>query len=191
MPGPSTSVVYQHRRCSAGDVTLHVARVRGERPMVMLHGIGMDWRVWQAIARRFVPDFSLYLVDLRGHGSSDKPISGYSIGHYAADIEDLIDGLGLKGAVLVGSSLGGAVAAATEIPEDVVSHRVLVDPPLTGGPVRDPETFQRIRDLRHGEPEALAAYLQQTNPGVGRFLAGMMAQMWQEAADGVLDEMLA
>lgn len=174
------------------DVRLHVADLpAGHRPLVLLHGIGMDWRVWQAIARRLVPAFHLYAVDLRGHGESGKPAAGYSIGHYAADIEDLVDALGLKDAVLVGSSLGGVVAAAAEIPPDIVSRRILVDPPLTGGPLRDESMFHDILALKHGPPAALADYLQERNPEVGRFLAEAMADMWRQSADAVLTEPLA
>src|SRR5438270_4502946 len=89
---------------------IHCAEVVGVGPpLIMLHGIGMDWRVWQAISRRLVPFFHLYLLDLRGHGQSDKPAQGYSLAHYAADVEDIIDQLRLNGAILLGSSLGGMV----------------------------------------------------------------------------------
>jgi pimeloyl-ACP methyl ester carboxylesterase len=174
-----------------GDVRLHVAEVPGRRPLLMLHGIGMDWRVWQAASRRLNPAFHLYLVDLRGHGESDKPEHGYSLGHYAADIEELLVRLGLQNAVLLGSSLGGMVAAATELPLDIVSHKILVDPPLTGGPVRDPETFATILELKRKSPEGLAAFLRRSNPGIGQFLAQTMAEMWQESSDAVIEDMLA
>jgi pimeloyl-ACP methyl ester carboxylesterase len=157
----------------------------------MLHGIGMDWRVWQAISRRLAPAFHLYLVDLRGHGQSDKPDHGYTVAHYAADIEELMVRLSLSDTILVGSSLGGVVAAATELPLDMAAAKVLVDPPLTGGPVRDPETFRTIGRLKRDDPAALPGYLQATNPGIGRFLAEMMAEMWQEAAPAVIGDMLA
>lgn len=157
----------------------------------MLHGIGMDWRVWQAISRRLAPEFHLYLMDLRGHGESDKPEHGYTIAHYAADVEELFVRLDLRDAILVGSSLGGVVAAATELPLDMAAAKVLVDPPLTGGPVRDPETFRTIGRLKHDDPGALAAYMQATNPGTGARLAETMAEMWQEAAPGVIEDVLA
>jgi pimeloyl-ACP methyl ester carboxylesterase len=151
----------------------------------------MDWRVWQAVSRRLAPFFHLYMLDLRGHGQSDKPRQGYTLAHYAADVEDWIDHLGLSEAVLLGSSLGGMVAASVEIPMDVVSHRVLVDPPLTGGPIRDAEMFRDIRRLKHEPVRVLADYLGGFNPGAGRFYLHAMSEMWHQAADGVIDDMLA
>src|SRR5579871_4377471 len=107
MSAPTTTG-YRQQFVSAGDVRLHYAEVdEATRPMILLHGIGMDWRVWQAVSRRLGPHFHLYMVDLRGHGESDKPDHGYTVPHYAADIEDMIDSLGLRNVVLVGSSLGG------------------------------------------------------------------------------------
>lgn len=187
MPAKSAPSTFHHHYVDTGDVRLHLAEVPGTRPLVMLHGIGMDWRVWQAVSRRLAPAFHLYLVDLRGHGESDKPLRGYAVADYAADVEDLVDRLRLRNAVLLGSSLGGVVAGATELPTDMVSHKVLVDPPLTGGPVRNAETLQAIAQLKHKDPGELTDYLRRSNPEVGQFLAAAMAEMWMASADGVIE----
>src|SRR5947209_15592740 len=135
MPRPTSSSRFEHHTI-ATSVPLHYVEIPSEgRPLLLLHGIGMDWRVWQATSRRLSPTFHLYMLDLRGHGESGKPAHGYSLAHYAADIEDFIDELRLEPIVLIGSSLGGAIAASVEAPADLIIHRVLVDPPLTGGPV--------------------------------------------------------
>src|SRR5437588_5544043 len=116
MPRP-TLPPFEHHVIQVPDVRIHYAEldVPG-RPMLLLHGVGMDWRVWQAISRRLAPHFHLYLMDMRGHGRSDKPEHGYSLAHYAADVEEVVDRLELVEAVLVGSSLGGMVAASAEVP---------------------------------------------------------------------------
>jgi 3-oxoadipate enol-lactonase len=188
----SHSTSYEHHLVDASPLRIHYVDVPSpQRPLILLHGIGMDWRVWQAVSRRLRPHFRLLMLDLRGHGESDKPVSGYSIADYAADVEDVIDALDLHNAVLVGSSLGGMVAAAVEAPTDVVGHRVLVDPPMTGGPVRDPGTFQAILRLKKEPVPALIEFLRASNPGAGQHLLRSMSEMWHEAADGVIEEMLA
>lgn len=181
-----------HRMLDAQGLRIHCAEIDGPgRPLVLLHGIGMDWRVWQAVSRRLAPYFHLYMLDLRGHGTSDKPAHGYTLAHYAADVEDVVDALALAGVVLVGSSLGGMVAATVEAPVDVIGHRILVDPPLTGGPIRDAEMFRQIHRLKHESVAALAEYLRLSNPGAGQFYLRVMSEMWHEAADGVIEDMLA
>jgi len=131
------------------------------------------------------------MLDMRGHGASDKPPHGYTLAHYAADIEDLLDQLHLTDTVIVGSSLGAMVAAAIEAPIDVVPYRVLVDPPMTGGPIRDSTMLTDILHLKHEGVVSLTDYLASYNPGAGRFQLRSMAEMWNEAADGVIEDLLA
>ncbi len=183
---------FQQGSAEVNGLRIQYAEVPAQGPaLVVLHGIGMDWRVWQAVSRRLSPPFHLYLLDLRGHGGSDKPPHGYSLAHYAADVEDFIDQLELMSSVLIGSSLGGMVAASVEAPTDVVSHRVLVDPPLTGGPIRDGEMFSQILQLKHEPVPVLADYLETYNPQAGQFYLRTMSEMWHETADGVIEDMLA
>lgn len=187
----SRTPAFEQRFLDAGDVRLHYAELPGSGPaMILVHGIGMDWRVWQALSRRLRPSFHLYLVDLRGHGQSGKPARGYTLAHYAADLEDFIDSLKVTDVSLVGSSLGGMVAASVEAPSDVVTHRILVDPPLTGGPIRDAGMFRGILALKHDPVERLAGFLQKYNPRAERLYLRTMSEMWHEAADGVIEEML-
>ena len=189
MPDHSPSLRFSHGTVEA-ETSIHYAEAGGDgSPLVLLHGIGMDWRVWQAMSRR-IASHHLYLIDLRGHGQSGKPPHGYSLAHYAADVEDLLDALGIAGATLVGSSLGAMVAVVVEAPLDVVAGRVLVDPPFTGGPLRDAGMLETIFRLKHESREALAAYLSSINPGIGRFLADTMAEMWRVSADGVIQDAL-
>jgi pimeloyl-ACP methyl ester carboxylesterase len=182
---------YEHQYLSLDGLRIHYAEISADGPpLLLLHGIGMDWRVWQSISRWLHPHFHLYLLDLRGHGQSDKPPHGYLLSHYAADVEDLIDTLELCDATLVGSSLGGMVAATVEAPVDMVSHRILIDPPITGGPVRDVEMFQTILRLKHEPAERLADYLALSNPGAGKLYLRTMSEMWHQASDGVIEDML-
>ncbi len=188
---PTSSTRFTHGFADTGDGRIHYAELAGDGPpLVLLHGLGMDWRVWQAVSRRLAPFFHLFMLDLRGHGQSAKPAHGYTLAHYAADVEDVLDHLRLDRVVLVGSSLGGMVAASVEAPPDLVSHYVLVDPPLTGGPIREAAVFRRILELKHQAPEALAEFLGKNNPGAGLFLLRSMSEMWHEASDGVIQGML-
>jgi len=180
-----------HSYVNAGPVRLHYAEIpANERPAILIHGIGMDWRVWQAISRRLHPHFRLFLLDLRGHGESSKPPSGYSLAHYAADVEDMIDTLALDDVALIGSSLGGMVALSVEAPIDIVGCRILVDPPITGGPVRDSSQLREILRLKHESTAAVASYLAGINPGAGRHLLRTMSEMWHNASDAVITELL-
>jgi pimeloyl-ACP methyl ester carboxylesterase len=98
-------------------------------PLVLIHGSLGSLQVWEGWARELVPNMRLITVDLPGHGLTGAwPRDEYTIEAYTDFIEVLVDTLHLDRFVLVGHSMGGAVAwnfAATR--PDRVSHLVLVD----------------------------------------------------------------
>ena len=94
-------------------VTLHVVEWRGgEPPILAIHGSAGSGHSLAALAERLSPEFRFIAPDLRGHGFSDKPPSGYELGQHVEDITDLFSALGLETSFILGFSLGGAIAAA-------------------------------------------------------------------------------
>lgn len=181
----------------AGDgVKMSYADTGQGSPMVLLHGIGMDWRVWQSVSRRLGRERRLLIPDLRGHGQSGKPGSGYTLADYASDIELLVDELGLVGTTLVGSSLGGMVAAVVEAPVRAVARRVLVDPPLVRGSGPKRPLFEAILTIKLSERtkeetvKEIYRALRGEEAGVGNLFLRYMAETWTECAPGVLREAL-
>lgn len=105
---------YDHREgiVALDEVGLHYLEW-GEagtgRDALIIHGImGMGIR-WDLFARSLMDDFHVVAPDLRGHGHSARADS-YKIDDYAGDMEQLIQRLGLKNPIVVGHSLGGAIA---------------------------------------------------------------------------------
>jgi 3-oxoadipate enol-lactonase len=78
-------------------------------PIVLLHGLASTHRWWDLVARR-LPGYRVVRFDHRGHGGSDAPPDGYDLAHLAADTLGVLDALDLDRTVLVGHSLGAAVA---------------------------------------------------------------------------------
>lgn len=82
--------------------------------MVFIHGLGMDnmssyyYTLANPVAQAGT---EVILYDLRGHGLSERPRSGYRVADSVADLAALLDALGIDGPVhLVGNSYGGTVA---------------------------------------------------------------------------------
>ncbi|MBW5485055.1 alpha/beta fold hydrolase [Streptomyces bambusae] len=76
-------------------------------PVVLLHGAGMDSRLWDAIAPELTRHHDVIRYDARGLGRSTPPDKPFS------DVEDLravLDHFGLRRAALVGLSMGGETA---------------------------------------------------------------------------------
>ncbi len=94
------------------DVTLHVVEWTGGEPTIVgLHGSAGMAHTFGALAGRLAPAHRFVGVDLRGHGFSDKPPSGYDLERHVEDVRQLIDALRLRRPVLLGHSAGGAIAA--------------------------------------------------------------------------------
>jgi len=96
---------------TANGVTLHYLQMGSGPDVVMLHGISGNLAVWHL---RMVPllqeHFRVTTYDLRGHGNSDMPPSGYTTRHMADDLLGLLDALGIADADLVGHSFGADIA---------------------------------------------------------------------------------
>lgn len=93
-------------------------------PVVFLHGLVIDnistfYYTLAPVAARKHP---VVCYDLRGHGASDRPATGYRLEDAVDDLTGILDALGLTEPVhLVGYSFGGtlAMAAAAWRPERV------------------------------------------------------------------------
>jgi len=123
----------------AGVLALPGARlayqVTGEGPAVVLvHGFGLDMRMWDLQAGPLAARFRVVRYDCRGFGASGPfdPAIGYT---HAGDLLALLDHLGIERAALAGLSFGGRVAmqAALAAPERVAGL-ILLDAVLDGVP---------------------------------------------------------
>jgi pimeloyl-ACP methyl ester carboxylesterase len=94
-------------------------------PLVLVHGYTGDITDWRPQLPAFSPSYRMLIVDLRGHGQSEAPAdrSLYTIGHFADEVEALIDEIGFPRYHLLGHSMGGAVVQeiALRSPERLLS----------------------------------------------------------------------
>ncbi|UGT41518.1 3-oxoadipate enol-lactonase [Nocardia yamanashiensis] len=99
---------------AAGRAVEVRAEVRGAAegtPVVLLNALGSDMRIWDSYVRPLVDNgFRVIRFDARGHGDSPVPAGPYRVADLGADVEALLDWLGVESAHLVGVSLGGMTA---------------------------------------------------------------------------------
>ncbi len=94
------------------QLTLHIVDWPGaEPPILAIHGSTMSAYTFTALAERLSPDIRFVAVDLRGHGFSDKPPTGYSVEQHVEDLSELMTVLALHRPIVLGFSIGGAIAA--------------------------------------------------------------------------------
>ncbi|WP_040813658.1 alpha/beta fold hydrolase [Nocardia concava] len=102
------------REAVSADGTTIVYRVtgpEGARPLVLLHGWAGNLRNWGRAADLLAEHFRVIALDLRGHGYSDAPETGYDDPkNWAADIAAVLAAEAVtSGAILLGWSYGGIV----------------------------------------------------------------------------------
>ena len=143
------------------SVDLAFQRVDGARPeraIAFLHGIlgrGINLRT---IAKRFVearPNWTAWLVDLRGHGRSPKGTPAPSLQAAARDVVNLRAREDLPLLAIAGHSFGGKVAleAARLGGKDSLDHVVVIDSvPGSRAPVRTPDSALALIDVLESLP---------------------------------------
>ncbi|HTQ54993.1 MAG TPA: alpha/beta hydrolase [Bryobacteraceae bacterium] len=94
----------------ANGVNLHYISVGAGPDIVMLHGFLGNLAVWHLymtpILRR---EHRVITYDLRGHGYSDVPLTGYTVADMAEDLRCFLDAMGIKRPILVGHSFGADI----------------------------------------------------------------------------------
>jgi pimeloyl-ACP methyl ester carboxylesterase len=138
-------------------------------PFLLVHGLASNARLWDGVAAVLSDaGHRVVTVDLRGHGQSDKPDTGYDVANVAADLVGVIEHRELARPVVAGQSWGGNVVLelAARRPGDVrgiacvdggwieLADRfeswdaclaALTPPPLAGLPLEDVERMFRSR----------------------------------------------
>ena len=100
----------------------------GVPPLVLVHGWCCNRSFLEPQRQHFGARHRIIALDLPGHGDSDAPQRDYSIPAFAADVAWLCEELRLDKPVIVGHSMGGAIALqlAADRP-DLIAAAVVLD----------------------------------------------------------------
>ncbi|MFC4638486.1 alpha/beta fold hydrolase [Deinococcus hohokamensis] len=102
----------QTQHTSAPTTELYYETYGQGRPVILIHGWPLSGRMWEAqIDALRHAGYQVIAYDRRGFGQSGKTATGYTYDVFAADLRDLIEGLGLSDVTLVGFSMGGGEVA--------------------------------------------------------------------------------
>ena len=82
---------------------------KGE-PLVLLHAIGLDWRMWRDAIFPLAKHYRVIAYDLRGHGYAAPAPKPLTVKRWVEDLLHLADQLKLEKFHLAGLSMGGTVA---------------------------------------------------------------------------------
>ncbi len=134
----------------------------GDCTIVLIHGWQADRRVWQGAIAALGSGVRAIAIDLRGSGASADARGPYTLERYAQDVRELIDGLDIAPAIVVGHSMGATVALrlAVDAPQSVRALVLIAPVPASGGGY-SPKGEAYLRATA-GDPVAVKAWLART-----------------------------
>jgi len=179
-PGPILSAAPSHYVTVDGARVHYKSVGKGRSTIVFIHGWGGDLNVWREQVAALHAKARLILIDLPGHGRSDKP-SSYSMRGFAKAVNAVLKHENVDNAVLVGHSMGGLVVSTVDRIYPARSRAVVtVDAPLRY--VFTPESAKSFVDQFRGDDY---------QAHVGKFFDFLLAKATPEIRDDVKSAALA
>lgn len=132
---------------SSDGLRLHYRDYAGDTdrpPIICIPGLTRNTRDFETLAERLSPKWRVICVNLRGRGESEyaKDSTTYTPAIYVADLERLLNELGLRRVIMIGTSLGGLVTMALAA---AAAWRLVAVVLNDVGPVVEEEGLARIR----------------------------------------------
>lgn len=170
-------------------------------PMLLLHGFAGSWRSFELVLPHLNDSVHAFAITQRGHSNASAPQSGYRLDDFAGDVAAFMDALHLERAVIVGHSMGSAVAQrlALDYPDRILGL-VLVGASLAARGDPDLQAFwdSTLSTLSDPiDPTFVRGFVDTTlaQPVPPEFFEAMMrdaqavpARVWKEAFKGRLEE---
>ena len=130
-PYAHESAVYSKRaRAQIATARTATTAAQTKTPLVLLHPWGTNMAIWRDVVDRLGAERRVLLVDLPGHGKSGKPPGRYPPRRLALGVLDAMEAAGIKRAIVMGNSLGGATALQVALTSpDQVEALVLISAP--------------------------------------------------------------
>ena len=169
-----------------GEVIMnYVAGPPNGTPLVFIPGQTVTWEEYTLLLPKLVERFQVFVVTLRGHGTSSWTPGKYTFNQLGKDMTAFLKGVVGKPAIVAGNSSGGVLASwlAANSPEWVKAI-ILEDPPLfrcEWPAIQDTAVF-----------DVFLEYSRMAVPGGGGYSRFMYESMRKRAADakGVMDRRL-
>ena len=118
-------------------MNVYYAKAGDGPPVVLLHGLGASHLTCQENIEALATHFTVYAMDIPGHGDSVKEGVSFTFGS--------LDAMGLSSAALVGNLMGGLIALKSALAEpERTTHLVLID---TAGFGKEIAPFLRLMSL--------------------------------------------
>lgn len=113
--------------------------------LILLHGVGGHAEAYVRNLKSHAEHFSVWAVDMVGHGWTDPATDDLEIPQYIRHILGFMDAMGIAKASFSGESLGGWVSARMAIDHPERVERLVLN--TAGGSQADPKVMERLKSL--------------------------------------------
>lgn len=141
------------------DVTLCIERRGvGTTHVLFTHGWISSRRMWYDVVERLdLERFTVHLLDFRGCGLSDRPLTGHDLDGYVSDLRVALASIAAP-VTLVGHSMGGKLAqfVASERPGNL--ERLMLVAPGSAKASRFPEKHRALTLAAYGSRERIELF---------------------------------
>ncbi|HUT05994.1 MAG TPA: alpha/beta hydrolase [Nitrosopumilaceae archaeon] len=111
-----------------GNKVRYLETGHSKNTLVLVHGLGASAERWSKTIPYFAKDYHLIIPDLIGFGYSDKPLVDYTTDFFSDFLGKFLDSTGIENTPIIGSSLGGQVAANYVSKNNNMEKLILVSP---------------------------------------------------------------
>lgn len=94
-----------------GNKIRYLESGNSKNAMLLVHGLGASAERWLGVIPAFAEHYRVIVPDLVGFGCSDKPPVDYTPAFFIDFLDSFFDAVGVDNSIVVGSSLGGQIAA--------------------------------------------------------------------------------
>lgn len=188
---------------SREGVSLRYDRTGAGPPLLLIHGWTCNRTFWERQVSALRDRHTVITVDLRGHGESSHPRTGYTLNAIVGDLEHLVRALALPHLAIVGWSMGGVVAQelAHRLGDKATALGLVC---TTAGGLTDPKNpraqVERTTEMKKAIDDDFRAFIKGFAPGLFKdgakspLLAWAIGQMQKtpaHAATACLEMILA
>ena len=119
---------------------------KSSKTLVFLHGWGQNIQMMIPIAKPFLKDYNVLIIDLPGFGKSSEPTYAWDLNEFVEMVHELIKSLKIKKPVLIGHSFGGKISIIYSSKYEV-DRLVLLSSPYTVGIKKQPLKVKILKRL--------------------------------------------
>ena len=117
----------KHTYVEIDGVALHYQQTGLGRPLIFIHGLLEDYRIWRHVTPGLTYGNTVYELDLMGFGLSEKPQDKtYDLDTYLSQLTTYIENFHLENIILAGHDFGAVIAAAYALQSPTNVHKLIL-----------------------------------------------------------------